>query len=397
MARFLHAIDTTGPGGAETVFVDLATRLTGSLDEHFVLITGPGWVQDELRRRGVTPHLVSAHGSFNIPYLGTLVRFIRHHRIDLVQSHLLGSNVYCSLAGAICRVPVVSTFHGSVDLHPTERHVALKTFVLNRGSSRCVFVSDSLREDITQRSRISRLKAVTIYNGIDPTAFAVRHNQTLRQELGLAHTAIIVGAVGNVRPSKGYDTLLRTAALLHSADARYHFVIAGDYENILARKLMRLRTQFGLENVVHFLGFRQDIAEVLNSLDVFVLSSDSEGFSLATVQAMACGVPVVATRSGGPEEIVHDGVTGLLVDVRAESQLAAGIQRVTEDTSLRESLVVNALELAQSRYTLEAMLDSYRTLYAELLGGNTTTTRQREQNTDTQSLNVKRRVSSGRP
>ncbi len=368
MARFLHAIDTTGPGGAETVFVDLATRLAGPVDEHIVAITGPGWVHNELCRRGVSPHVVAASGSFDFRYLRGLVRLIRQHRIDLIQSHLLGSNVYCSLAGMICRVPVVSTFHGSADLGVNEKHLALKRFVLNRGSSRCVFVSNSLREEIVDRTGISRSKAITIHNGIDATAFVPRRNSALRQELGLQDDAIIVGAVGNVRPSKGYDTLLQAAVQLRSVDPRYHVVVAGQYDNALGWKLLRLRTRLGLDKSVHFLGFRNDVANLLNSLDVFVLSSDSEGFSLATVQAMACGVPVVVTRSGGPQEIVRDGANGLLVDVRADAQLAAGIRRMAGDSSLRQMLVANALELVWSEYTLEAMLDRYRGVYAELLG-----------------------------
>lgn len=366
--RILHSIDTTGPGGAETVFVDLAVRPMGSTDENIVVITGTGWVYDELRRRGVNPHVVRVAESFDFRYLRELVRLVRRHRIDLIQSHLLGSNVYCSLAGIICRVPVVSTFHGSVDFSSTEKHLALKRFVLNRGSSRCVFVSDSLREEIVARSGIDRSKAVTIHNGIDVAAFAPHRNSALRQELGLADDAILVGAVGNIRSSKGYDTLLRAAAQLHSRNPRFQFVVAGESNNALARQLLRLRTELGLDDAVHFIGFRQDIPNLMNGLDVFVLSSVSEGFSLATIQAMACGVPVVATRSGGPEEFVRDGVNGILVDIGTESQLAEGIRRIAEDAGIRRSLVTNAQELARSQYTLDAMLDRYRALYEELLG-----------------------------
>ena len=103
---------------------------------------------------------------------------------------------------------------------------------------------------------------------------------------------------------------------------RYQFVIAEESGNALVFRLLLLRNELGLQDAVHFIGFRQDISALLNGLDVFVLSSVSEGFSLATVQAMACGIPVVATRSGGPEEIVSDGFNGILVDVQDKSQLA---------------------------------------------------------------------------
>ncbi len=368
LRRILHTIDTTGPGGAETVFVELATRPIGSNDHNIVAITGSGWVQDELHRRGVNAHVLEVSGSFDIRYFYGLVRLIRKYRVDLIQSHLLGSNVYCSLAGMICRVPVVSTFHGSVDYGSTERHLALKRFALNQGSSRCVFVSDALREEIVERSGIGRSRTVTIHNGIDVEVFTPDRNTALSQELRLADDAIIIGAVGNIRPSKDYATFLRAAALLRGWNSRYHFVVIGDGDNALSPQLLRLRGELGLDDAVHFIGFRNDIATLLNSLDVFVLSSITEGFSLATVQAMACGVPVVVTRSGGPEEIVSDGVNGILVDVQAESQLAEAIGRVTQDAGFRQTLVANALESARSRYTLDAMLVQYRALYDELLG-----------------------------
>ncbi len=368
LCRILHTIDTTGPGGAETVFVALATWPMGANVHNIVAITGSGWVQDELRRRGMNAHVLEVSGSFDIRYLYGLVRLIRKYQVDLIQSHLLGSNVYCSLAGMICRVPVVSTFHGLVDYGSTERYLALKRLVLNQGSSRCVFVSDALREEIIERSGISRSRTVTIHNGIDVEAFAPDRKKILSQELGLNDDAIIVGAVGNIRPSKDYATFLRAAALLRGGNSRYHFVVIGDAGNALSQQLLQLRGDLGLDDAVHFIGFRHDIATLLNSMDMFVLSSVSEGFSLATVQAMACGVPVVVTRSGGPEEIVSDGVNGILVDVQAESQLAEAIGRVTQDAGLRQTLVTNALELVRARYTLDAMLAQYGALYEELLG-----------------------------
>ena len=180
LCRILHTIDTTGPGGAETVFVALATWPMGANVHNIVAITGSGWVQDELRRRGMNAHVLEVSGSFDIRYLYGLVRLIRRYRIDLVQSHLLGSGVYCSLAGMICRVPVVSTFHGSVDFGSSEKKLALKVFSLNRGSSRCVFVSDSLRKEVVARCGISRRKAITIHNGIDAAVFTPNRNCALR-------------------------------------------------------------------------------------------------------------------------------------------------------------------------------------------------------------------------
>ena len=101
MKTILHTIDTTGPGGAETVFIDLATRLPKDKYRSVVVIRGKGWVYEELGRRGVNPILLDAKGSFNLRYLLGLRKIIKEEGVDIIQSHLLGANVYCSLAGLL--------------------------------------------------------------------------------------------------------------------------------------------------------------------------------------------------------------------------------------------------------------------------------------------------------
>ena len=126
MKTILHVIDTTGPGGAETVFIDLATRLPKDKYRSVVVIRGKGWVYEELRRRGVTPILLEAKGSFNFRYLLGLRKIIQCEGVDLIQSHLLGTNVYCSLVGLLTGKPVIATIHGEVDIGENERLKGLK-------------------------------------------------------------------------------------------------------------------------------------------------------------------------------------------------------------------------------------------------------------------------------
>ena len=117
----LHTIDTTGPGGAETVFIDLVTRLPKDIYRSVVVVRGKGWVYEELGRRGVIPILLDSKGSFNLRYLWQLRTIIKREGVDLIQSHLLGTSVYCSLVGLMTGKPVISTFHGSVDIGENER------------------------------------------------------------------------------------------------------------------------------------------------------------------------------------------------------------------------------------------------------------------------------------
>jgi glycosyltransferase involved in cell wall biosynthesis len=153
--------------------------------------------------------------------------------------------------------------------------------------------------------------------------------------------------------------------LLAAKDRRFKIVIAGHGAGGLHERLLELRARLGLEAQVFFLGFRADVAALLRNLDIFVLSSTTEGLSISTIEAMACGLPVVVTRSGGPEEIVRDNDNGLLVDVGSPDQIAAAIERIAGDAALRQVLSANASRAAV-RFGETAMIADYEALYDDL-------------------------------
>ena len=368
MKTILHVIDTTGPGGAETVFIDLATRLPKDRYRPVVLIRGKGWVYEELQRRGIKPLILDAKGSFNWRFLLALYRLIRRERVDLVQSHLLGSNVYCALAGWLARVPVVATFHGSVDIGEQERFKGLKFAAINRGVRAVVAVTDSLRDDLLERTRIDSARIRVIYNGIDTACFRQVKSDRLRRQFGWPDTARVIGSLGNIRHPKGYDILLRTAAILTQQSAGYRFLIAGQGKGQLYDDLLAMRRELGLEEVVKFLGFLDDPAEYLANLDLFLSSSRSEGLPLSAIQAMVSGVPLVATRVGGYTGLIDDRVTGWLVEPDNPQALADAIVNISADARLRTVLAENARHYAIKTFDISAMLVSYQELYEKLPG-----------------------------
>jgi glycosyltransferase involved in cell wall biosynthesis len=364
MKIILHTIDTTGPGGAETVFIDLATRLPKEKYRSIVVIRGKGWVYEELCRRGITPILLDAKGSFNWNYLSGLRKLIQRERVDLVQSHLLGSNVYCSLAGLLTRTPVVATFHGSVDIGQNERFKGLKFSAINAGAGCIIAVTDSLRNDILERTPLKANKTRIIYNGIDTSIFQRSHSSALRQKYGWSEDEIIIGSLGNIRSAKGYDILLRAAALLQKSTRSYRFVIAGQSNSSLIDKLLALRKKLGLDDKVQFLGFLDDAAEFLSSLDLFLSSSVSEGLPLSAIQAMVAKVPIIATRCGGYNGLITDRESGWLVEVGNPQAIADAIEIVAADPGLQNKLSENSRKYAIKTFDIEVMLDAYEQVYS---------------------------------
>lgn len=369
MISVVHVIDTGGPGGAETVFLHCATRLDRSRFSSTAVVGSDNWLAQRVRENGLEPIIAPARGSFNLRYLRQIAGIARKVNADLICAHLYGSAVYASVLGAVSATPVVSVFHGGADIAASDRFTSIKAAIVRNGSRRVVFVSRSLRAELTNTLKIPDSRSVIIPNGVDTTAFRRGREESIRSELRLPRDAILVGAVGNIRPAKAYDNFMRAARALADRSDRFYFVVAGECRGLLADDLMRLRSELRLENRFFFLGLRSDIAAVLHNLDVFVLSSSSEGFSIACVEAMASEVPVVATRCGGPEQILAND-SGILVAPGDAGELADAIYRVAHEPGLAEGLSRAALKRAHDEYSLEKMLSRYETLYQGVTSGD---------------------------
>lgn len=358
-----HLIDTGGPGGAETVFRTLVERLDPTRWESIPVVPRSGWLDESLRDAGASPVRLASDRSFDAGYLTRLVRLLRKHRVDLIQTHLFGAAVYGNLAGRVCGLPVVSTFHGSVDVTGKGVLKRLKFQIIDRSKSRAVFVSSSLRDELARRSGLRPERSHVIHNGIDPNVFNGEADGGFREDIGVAPEDVLVGAVGNLRPAKDYELLLRAAALLRREDIPYRFVIVGEGKGRLLERLRTLRATLGLEDVVVFAGFREDVPRVMADLDIYLLTSSSEGFSLSTVQALASRLPVVATRCGGPEEIISNGEHGLLVEPGRPEAVADAIRGLARSPHRAHKLARAGRRLVEEKFTVDRMVEAYGRLY----------------------------------
>ena len=368
MRRVLQVISTTGPGGGETIAVELATGLARAGWESFVALPGPGWIWDTLVSRGVSPQATPLGGSFDLRYLLKLISLVRRLRIDVLHTHFFTPAVYGAVVGRLTGIPVISTFHGVWDLEESRRFRRVKWGLIRGGTNRLVFVSEALRGQFATMNLVSGDRMEVVPNGIVLEAFSPDRDSGLRQELGLAAETVLIGAVGNVRPAKGYATFLRAAAILRERHPNFRFVVAGDVAKGLGTELDELRRSLGLADTFRFLGFREDVSRFMRGLDLFVQPSDSEGFSLTVVQALASGLPIVATRSGGPEEILGGGEHGVLVEPRNPGQLADAISELWADPVRREKFAQQGPALARTRYDATRMVTDYQRLYARAAG-----------------------------
>lgn len=362
----LHAIDTTGPGGAETVFLDLVQHLTIPGYRNVALIKGPGWVEDQLRARQISYITLKPYGWMSLPYYWQLTKLLRIHNVKLIQANLLGSTLTFAIVSLLLRIPLVATLHGRVDVNPKERWMRIKKLLMKWGVNQLVAVSDDLAQYIGDRQLADPRQVAVIYNGITTSDYGRTDSYGLRRQLALDDEAIIIGSVGNVRPAKAYDVLIDCAAIIVKQNPCVHFVVAGHQKPELMSQLNEQIQRLDLLHNVHFIGFQQPSSAFLGQLDYFALSSSSEGFSIATIEAMATGLPIVATRCGGPEEIINTGTNGLLVPCGDPRALAEAIMALINNPELALQLGKAGRECASGKFSSASMLERYAAIYQRL-------------------------------
>ena len=364
----LHMIETGGTGGAETVYLDLIRGLDATRWGHVAVLPTREWMFEQLTDFGLEPILLSERHSFDVVFLARMASLIRRLGVDLIHAHLFGSAIRAALLSRLCGIPAIATLHGAIDLKKGESLMAFKVAAINHGLQRVVFVSEQLRRSFLESVSLRPELATVITNGIDAKRFSGTDDRGVRGELGIKADECVVGTVATPgRSAKGLDVLLDTASILKSKSQGYRFVVVGDLDLGRGVEVLKERDSRGLTNDVVFTGFRSDVDRALAAFDVYALTSRSEGFPLSLLEAMAAALPIVATRCGGPEQILDDGVTGLLVENGSAEAIASAIERLRANADERRRLGNAARKAVSERFTLEAQVRAYEKLYEDCL------------------------------
>ena len=370
--RLLHLADTADRGGGETYLFLLANRLPRDRYGLSVLCPPEGLLTERLRKIGV--HVAP----FEIPRLLSpaallrLIRLLRQHRPDIVQSHGARPNLYAALAGRWAQVPIiVSTIHNSLYDYPISsirRSLYLLgerlTFAL---SDRIVCVAEALAQDLMGRSGRDPRKIQVIQNGVDLEAFdpGTVNGSKVRRELSLEEDTPLIGIVGRMTSQKGHLDLLTALVQIKAAIPTVKALIVGD--GPLRAELVQYARTHRLDGCCIFTGMREDIPTIMGALDVVALPSRSEGLPFILLEAMAMGKPVVATSVNGVSEVVEDGITALLVPPRAPDMLARAVITLLRNRELGGRLGAAAKRQAERCFGLKRMIQNVETLYEELL------------------------------
>ncbi len=346
------------------MLVHLASGLGPEYRSEAALIRD-SWLGKTLRGRGVPVTMLQRGARGFAATLWDLVRLIRLRGVAILHAHEFFMNTLGLMASRLTGVPLVATVHGkNYYADRLRRRIAYR--LVGRFAGRMVTVSEDNKRFLAERIGIPRSRVQVIPNGVPLDQNASEAGiSALRKALGLNHHNEIVGTVGSLYPVKGHKYLIDAARAVLRRFQEAVFLIVG--RGGLLEELEAQADQLGIASHLRFLGHREDVRDLLSVCDVFVLPSLSEGLPLALLEAMAAGVPAVATRVGGVGEVLEDRKTGLLVPPGDSRALAQGIMTLLEDRSLARELADAARGMVASRFSLTGMVHAYQDLYSELI------------------------------
>lgn len=291
----------------------------------------------------------------------------REHRFDIVHTHSWGTLVEGVVGARLAGVPVViHGEHGTFPQGPAHRIVQRLFW---GAADRVLSVSGILADTLSEVTGFPRQRITTILNGVDESHFGpdAAQRAAFRAGLGLAPDAFVVGAVGRFFQVKNYPMLFRAVRILQERGVDLQLVVAGGGNAEQEAAVEAQLAELGIRERVHLLGFRKDVSAIYNGLDVFALTSFSEGCSNVIQEAVFTGKPVVATKVGGNPELVMDGETGFLVESDNAEMLADRIQALYAGPELRERMGAAALERGRREFSLSVMVERYESIYVEAL------------------------------
>lgn len=378
--KILYVIGTLDVGGTERQLVDLVTRLDRRrFDPVVVCLTSGDELVGRLRHAGIRIEIIGLRkpGKRTGPLVAHLIgipkrlaRFfgtVRAERPDIVHGMLFWAYTFAAFAAWLARVPVVVASRRSLsNFKKGKPHYAWLERAANRRTDVFVANSAAVRRDVLGEERVPPERVRVIYNGIDPALYASSPDAELRRALIPDHGERVAIVVANFISYKGHRVFLDAWRRVLDVWPDAVALLVGDGPTRL--ECQQLAASLGLGESVRFLGTRHDVPQLLSIAAIAVHPSFEEGFSNAILEAMAAGLPVIATAVGGSPEVIEEGVTGHLIPARDAGAIFDAISDLFRDHERARRMGEAGRCRVARRFSMDVTVREYESLYEELAG-----------------------------
>lgn len=365
--RVLHLVQTLGMGGAEVLLIQYIKSLGQQDYDHFVYCFGhDGPVREKIEALGVPVFMGKKRTLINQPVrfiisilslVINLILYIKTKHIQIIQSHLSHANKLAVLVSKLTGVSAFLTVHNTMEFVDRRNKWDFRVHI-NKAVDWFIFpmadqilaVSQEIKEIVHNRFKIKNSKIMVLKNGI---VFNSDFNEPidLKTEFSISLNTLKIIAVGRLSYQKAMEVLIRAAAeLVRQGLHNLLVMIVGEGDE--RSKLEMLVKSLSLKDYVKFLGIRHDVLRLMQASDIFVIPSRYEGLSIAMIEAMACGLPIVASDAPGLRNYIEHGHNGLLFPVEDYKSMAKHILQLAQDSNLRDQLAIGARKSFEKEYDM---------------------------------------------
>lgn len=362
--NIVHVVESMDRGGLERVVCDLAQQqLSAGHRVNIVCLFNGGLLAAEAKESGAAVAVIGKGAGIDLPALLRLRSALKACDADVIHTHNATAHYHVAATVAWRRQTVlVNTRHGMGGARKSDRRERFFSLALGRTAA-VAAVSQAAAKRLVADQIVPAGLIRVVPNGIRVDAFCRQDPRDARRRICVPEDVLLVGTVGRLNRAKDQALLLHSFCQFPWQSSAAFLAIVGEGEEREA--LERLAAVLGLADRVKFLGDRPDVVQLLPALDIFALSSRTEGYSVALLEACAAGIAIVATDVGGNREIVQDQVTGLLVGHGSPAAFSDALERLAQSRTLRERLGNAARAWATANASLESMAERYERLYAE--------------------------------
>ncbi len=366
--KILHVTFNMGIGGTEQVIRQLIMATSGAgLSHAIVCIDGVvGEIGQSLEEQGVTVYRVRRKPGFDRALIRSIRELLREGQFDIVHCHQYTPYVYGWLAARTTRARVVFTEHGRFHPDRYRYKAALINPLISLMTPEVIAISRATARALSRYEFIPAKKIRVVYNGIAGLHREPQEMAEIRAALKIPEGALVTGTVSRLDPVKNQAMMVKAFREFRKQVPDAILLMVGDGPEMGA--LRKQVADYGLKEAVRFTGFIERPHQYLALMNIFLLSSFTEGTSMTLLEAMSLGIPGVATRVGGNPEIVVDGETGVLVDSDDYEGFAGAMVRLATDRETREKMSSAAAERFRACFSAERMAEQYLSVYQDCMG-----------------------------